>query len=126
MSTVYPGGSLSGGSEETQDLSSMRDMSPPGDAIAGDCEQEGYQRGRAYYKPVHDFGHSHASVRVGPIEFKADGKGAAAALAVGVVGSVVMIAVSAYCGLPLVAVMVTGVLPLVLAFVLILTGLLTS
>jgi hypothetical protein len=118
-----------GGPEEEQNPSNTWDTSPPGGVSARQSEQEnleGGERGRAYIRPAPDWGQSKASLRVGPIEFKAGGKGAAAALAVGVVGSAAMIAVTAYVGLPVAVIVTMGVTPMVLAMVMILVGLLRS
>ncbi|KKF00254.1 hypothetical protein [Mycolicibacterium obuense] len=73
-----------------------------------------------------DFGQSKTKFRLGPIEFNADGKGPAAALAVGVVGSAAMVGVTAYFGLPVAAILAMGCLPMVLCGLLILVGLLRS
>lgn len=123
MSTRHPEGLPPGGPiakyrDDTQDIS------PPGEVDAGKGEE--YQRGRAYIRPAPDFGQSKASLRFGQFEFNANGKGAAALLVIGVVGSVVTLGVSAYLSLPIAVVITMGALPVVLASLLILIGMLRS
>lgn len=127
MSTLHPGGSLTGEPDEDENPSDSMGTSPPGrlPARRRKTESQRFQRGRAYIRPA-DFGHSKASLQLGPIVFKAGGTGAAAALAVGIVGSVAMTAVTSYCGLPLMAVVAMGATPMVLAMILILIGVLGS
>jgi hypothetical protein len=81
---------------------------------------------RCRVRPAPDIGQGKASLRFGPIEFKADGKGAAGALSVGIVGSAGLVAMTAYCGLPVAAVVTMGTLPMLLAMTLILVSLLRS
>ncbi|EIT94848.1 hypothetical protein MA4S0726RA_3038 [Mycobacteroides abscessus 4S-0726-RA] len=114
-----------GGSEEMKDSTSARDVRPPGEVLAVQDEGKG-QYGRAYIREAPDFGHSRASLRLGPLEFNAHGKGAAAALAVGIAGSIGVLGVTVYAGLPLVAVMVLCAMPTVLVSLLILIGMLRS
>jgi hypothetical protein len=127
VSTTHPGGPPSGRPEREENPTNTWDMSPPGGVPARRSERESpehFERGRAYVRPATDLGEGGGSLRWGSAECKAGGRGAAGAIAVGSVGSAGLVWVTASCGLPLAAIVTMGSMPLVLAVILILVGLL--